>query len=280
MPLKGLMDTKKIGPIIAVDRGATCTDFGVVENFKLKDKNEINGRDWGEIEDVFREYISKTKTSHMVFSGSAAGMPDFIKEKVTIVPEIDSVGFGGAVSAGFDDCVVVSMGTGTAVVRFKDDVVSHLGGTGVGGGTLRGLSQLLLGEDDHLVTEKMAMEGDFTQMNLTISDLGYADLSYLPGDMTASNFASIKSSKKEDYSAGIHNLIGEAVGVIASLCARQVGCEDKIVVIGKVAKNEAIRFNLNRVGELFQTTFIFPDNPGHATVFGAAMKYCHQLGIR
>lgn len=273
------MDIKDLGPIIAIDRGATCTDFAVVEDYKLKSKKEINGRDWDKIEEIFRQYISENKTSHMVFSGAAAGMPDFIKEKITVVPEIESVGFGGAYFAGFDDCVVVSMGTGTAVVRFNNNVVSHLGGTGVGGGTLRGLSQLLLGEDDPIVTEKLAKNGDFTKMNLTISDLGYSDLSYLPGDMTASNFASIKSNKKEDYSAAIHNLIGEAVGVIASLCARQAGCDNKIVVIGKVARNEAIRFNLERVGQLFQTTFVFPENPGYATVFGAAVKYCHDLGI-
>ena len=46
--------------------------------------------------------------------------------------------------SGLDRAVVVSMGTGTAYVMADKGRVSHLGGTGVGGGTLLGLSGLTL----------------------------------------------------------------------------------------------------------------------------------------
>ena len=67
------------------------------------------------------------------------------------------------------------------------------------------------------------------------------------------------------------------VGIIASICARSVNCRDHIVVVGKVAENRFIRQVLILVGKLYQTTFIFPENPGYATVYGAAVKYYYDM---
>ena len=77
--------------------------------------------------------------------------------------------------------------------------------------------------------------------------------------------------------AAILRLVGETVGIMASLCAREMGCLDKIVVVGKVAQSRFIRRTLNLVGKLYQSSFVFPDNPGYATVFGAAIKYQSDL---
>ena len=95
--------------------------------------------------------------------------------------------------------------------------------------------------------------------------------------MTASNFADIKSKKIEDQAAAILDLVGETVGIIASICARSVDCRDHIVMVGKVAENRFIQQVLNLVGKLYQTTFIFPKNPGYATVYGAAVKYWYDM---
>jgi tRNA A37 threonylcarbamoyltransferase TsaD len=99
----------------------------------------------------------------------------------------------------------------------------------------------------------------------------------LGSDVTASNFASVQSKQIEDLAAAILTLVAETVGIISSICAREAGCGDKIVVVGKVAQNQFIRHILNLVGKLYQTTFIFPDKPGFATVYGAAMKYQYDL---
>ena len=95
--------------------------------------------------------------------------------------------------------------------------------------------------------------------------------------MTVSNFAAVKSRRVEDLEAAVLTLVGETVGIIASLCAREANCRDKIVMVGKVAQSQYIRNTLKLVGKLYQTTFLFPENPGYATVYGAVMKYRHQL---
>ena len=68
------------------------------------------------------------------------------------VSEFKSVGLGGLYLSGLDEAIVVSMGTGTALIHAKKSgnstVTEYLGGTGVGGGTLLGLSRKMIGVDD------------------------------------------------------------------------------------------------------------------------------------
>jgi type II pantothenate kinase len=165
------------------------------------------------------------------------------------------------------------MGTGSAMVHVDQDEVTHMGGTGVGGGTIKGLGKLICGSEDVHNLERLALEGNAAQMNLTIGDLGLNDLSFLSADATVSNFAGIKSDETEDKAAGILSLVAETIGIIASLCALHAGCGDRIVAVGKVAANRHIRHTLDLVGALYKTRFSFPDNGGFATAYGAAIKY-------
>jgi type II pantothenate kinase len=264
-------------PIIGIDRGASFTDFAVVDADGLREIFSLKNRAWESISAAYERLITKYQTRHIVFSGSATGMPMSMKNTITIIAEIDAIGFGGAALADCSECVVVSMGTGSAIVHFANNSVEHLGGSGVGGGTIKGLSALICGLDDPSQIEALALKGNASELNLTISDLGYEQISFLGADMTASNFADLKSKKVEDQAAAILDLVGETVGIIASICARSVNCRDQIVMVGKVAENQFIRQVLNLVGKLYQTTFIFPENPRYATVYGAAVKYRYDM---
>jgi type II pantothenate kinase len=264
---------ESIGAIIGIDRGASFTDFAVVENNALVSTHSLPDRGWRPILDVYRQLARDHKCAHSVFTGAAGGMPDELSDRVETVAEIDAIGFGGAGLAGRSDCVVTCIGTGTAIVHFKDCQTVHVGGTGVGGGTVKGLASLLCDTEDPKEIDQLALGGKASAMNLTISDLGYETVSFLGADMTASNFAAVNSRRKEDLAAGILSLVGETVGIIASLCAREAGCSRAIVAVGKVAGSPFIRNTLELVGKLYQTEFIFPENPGVATVFGAARSY-------
>ena len=68
--------------------------------------------------------------------------------RVTPKIEFGSLAKGGLYLSGLKSAIVVSCGTGTAVVwARKNKPVVHLGGTGVGGGTLQGLGKLILKTD-------------------------------------------------------------------------------------------------------------------------------------
>lgn len=273
------MENIPSSPIIGIDRGASFTDFAVVETGRLKQMFSLESRDWKKIRTSCARLCAEHQAEHIVFSGCANGMPDAMRDHIHVVDEIDAIGFGGAALAGSSNCLVVSVGTGTAMVHYSDNSTRHVGGSGVGGGTIKGLATLICGLDDPLQIDAMAMKGSASNLNLMISDLGYEEISFLGGDMTASNFASIKSRKKEDLAAGIMCLVGETVGIIASICAREVSCRTRIVMVGKVVNSSYIRQILNLVGDLYQTRFLYPQNPGYATVYGAALKYQHDQQI-
>lgn len=260
-------------PIIGIDRGASFTDFAIVEGGRLKETFSIENRNWETISSSHARLSDKYKTDHLVFSGCATGMPADMQNRINVIAEIDAIGFGGAALANCDNCVVVSMGTGTAIVHFANNIAKHVGGSGVGGGTIKGLGALICSLDDPLQLNALAMQGSASNLNLTISDLGYEEISFLGADMTASNFAAVKSKAPEDLAAGILRLVGETVGIIASVCARESNCRESIVMVGKVAGSAYIRQVLDLVGKLYQTTFLYPANPGYATVYGAALNY-------
>lgn len=260
-------------PIIGIDRGASFTDFALVASGGLKEKFSIENRSWPAIQSAYSRLKTKYQTDQVVFSGCATGMPAALQERIRIIAEIDAIGFGGAALAKSSRCMVVSMGTGSAVVHFEQNRAKHVGGSGVGGGTIKGLASLICGLEDPLQLDALAMQGSAANLNLTISDLGYEEISFLGADMTASNFAAVKSKKTEDLAAGILRLVGETVGIISSICAREFDCRDNIVMVGKVAQSPYIRQILNLVGKLYQTRFHYPADPGFATVYGAALKY-------
>jgi activator of 2-hydroxyglutaryl-CoA dehydratase len=266
--------------IIGIDRGATFTDFAIVESGGLKETFSLENRSWTAIQAAYTRLNTKYQTDHIVFSGCATGMPAAMQERINIIAEIDAIGFGGAALANSSSCVVVSMGTGTAVVHINQNIAKHVGGSGVGGGTIKGLGSLICGLEDPLQLDALAMQGSASNLNLTISDLGYEEISFLGADMTASNFASVQSKKTEDLAAGILRLVAETVGIIASICARESNCSENIVMVGKVAQSLYIRQILNLVGKLYQTRFHYPDNPGFATVYGAALKYQYDQNNR
>jgi len=262
--------------IIAIDRGASFTDFGVVGSAGLEETFSLEKRDWKTIVGIYQGLNAKYQTDHVVFSGCTTGMPDDMQERTRLIAEIDAIGFGGAALGNCSDCIVVSMGTGSAMVHFSDNRAQHVGGTGVGGGTIKGLAALICGSDDPLEIEALALKGNASKTSLTIADLGYEEISFLGADMTASNFARVQTNSREDLAAGILRLVGETVGIIASICAREADCRDRIIMVGKVAANQFIRQVLELVGKLYRTKFHFPQDPGIATVYGAALKYRHD----
>lgn len=192
------------------------------------------------------------------------------------VAEFDSIGRGGTYLSGLSEALVVSMGTGTAMVHARaDGTMKYLGGTGVGGGTLMGLSKLLLNADTMSHIERFAENGSLDNIDLRIKDMTAANsLTGLEGDLTAANFGKLSDlASKDDVALGIMNMIFETVGMISIFAARSVGAKD-IILTGNVTRLAHCRrkfeeFNHLEVGR--GLNFIIPDRARFSTAIGAAM---------
>ena len=190
------------------------------------------------------------------------------------VEEFNSIGKGGLYLSGFPEALVVSMGTGTAMVHAKaDGTMNYLGGTGVGGGTLMGLSKLMLGADciEHIV--EYAEDGELGNIDLRIKDMTADDsLSALSRELTAANFGNVSDlANKGDIARGILNLVFETVGMISIFAARSVGVSD-IVLTGNITQLALCYSKFMEFNEMgYGVKFHIPERSRFATVIGTAI---------
>ena len=192
------------------------------------------------------------------------------------VREFEAIGCGGLLLSGLKKALVVSMGTGTAFVRATEGGYVHVGGSGVGGGTLLGLSSKLLKEEDAGVVSELAKHGDPGNVDLLIHDISRADIPSLPSSATAANFGHIKpSATRADLAAGLINMVFQTAGIMAAFACMNTDLH-KVVVTGSLATLPQAQEILSSVGDLYGLKFIIPENAIFATAIGAAELHFHR----
>ncbi|MBQ8358227.1 MAG: pantothenate kinase [Clostridia bacterium] len=192
------------------------------------------------------------------------------------VPEFNSVGLGGLYLSDLDEAVVVSMGTGTALIHAKHQnggtEIEYLGGTGVGGGTLIGISRKMLGVDTVEHIEQLCEGGDLSNVDLRIRDISAKNI--YPGvnyELTASNFGKLSDlANKHDIALGIVNMVAETIGMMAVFAARNFKL-DRVVLTGNLTTIAPIRHVFGVMERNFGIRFIIPENAQYGTVIGAAL---------
>lgn len=236
---------------------------------KFLDKNGLS------LSDIARVMMTGVGAGHM--KNGLYGLP------CRTVPEFDSIGLGGLYLSGLDNALTVSLGTGTALVHaVRGDSITYLGGTGVGGGTLMGLSKLLLKAESVNHIADMAAEGDLSHVDLRIGDISAESIGdLLQAEVTAANFGNVTElATEKDIARGILNMVFETVGMISVFAARSRGTED-IVLTGNLTEIDACRKKFeqfNRMG--YGVRFCIPERARFATVIGTALSAEEMESVR
>ena len=144
---------------------------------------------FGKFTDENRISIKEIDKIMMTGVGSSFVKRDLYGLDCVRVPEFNAIGLGGLYLSGLKNALVVSMGTGTAIVHAREGgEMNYLGGTGVGGGTLMGLSKLLLSAENVGHIEEYAALGNLANVDLRIKDITASpSATPLSADLTASN---------------------------------------------------------------------------------------------
>ena len=193
------------------------------------------------------------------------------------VPEFSSSGIGGLYLSGLTEAIVVSMGTGTALIHAtrEDDKynIEYLGGTGVGGGTLVGLSRRMLGVESIEHIEQLCADGNLDNIDLRIKDISQNHTYHgINENLTAANFGKVSDiATPSDLALGIANMVAETVAMMAIFAARSFRLKD-IVLIGQLTKIDPIRNAFQGLSDSFGVRFIIPELAQFGTVIGAALN--------
>ena len=217
-------------------------------------------------------YLAVTGGRHRLLPGRIDGCP------IVGVNEVQAIGCGGQALAqlsaeiGDEPVLVVSAGSGTAVVAARGDQYAHVTGTGVGGGTLQGLSRLLLHTTDPREIDALAQQGAPNGADLSLRDVISGPIGQLPADATAVNFGRLAQRdlavSREDLAAALVTLVGQVIAIVAinAAHAQRMEC---VVVTGHLIDMPSMRGVLEQVGDFYGMRITLPPHAGYATALGA-----------
>ena len=266
--------------IIGLDIGSSAVKIVAVEQDRILYTQSLVGS--VKTPDVLlRDFLSERALTEqdiekIAVTGVGAESCRFESMKCPVqhIPEIEASGEGGTWLAELHDAVVVSIGTGTAIALARDGAFTHIGGTGVGSGTLRGLSKKLFGIDDVCRLFALAETGNRLTVDLTIGDL-FSGTDTLPLDLTASNLAKCQDCATDsDWAYAVINTVMEVAGSHAALACVCTNTQN-VIIIGGISQTELAKKVYDNFSKLYKLNYVIPSYSGCATAIGAARRAQH-----
>ena len=270
-----------MGIIIGIDVGISTTKIVGIKNNKVSAPIRITAADpITSLYGAFGKYlhdndIDLSDVEHVMLTGVGAA---YIDQPIYGLPtsksqEFIADGLGARFESKLDHTIVVSMGTGTSFVKCDGDEMKHIGGIGVGGGTLAGLARIMLNTSDIKQVAALAKQGNVRNIDLTIGDISAQPLPGLPMDTTASNFARAQSdASKEDIAAGIIKMVLQSIGSAAWLASLGSDIRD-FVLIGNLSLLPQCKEVFPALEKLYDIRFHIPKYSQYCTAIGAALDY-------
>ena len=266
--------------ILGIDIGGSTTKVVGFREGKLIGMLQVRAADqitslFGAIGNFLHVYDTKLgDVSSIALTGVGASFFDepIYGIETSKIDEFLAIGHGALLLSGIQEALVVSLGTGAAFVRAGKDGISHIGGSGVGGGTIIGLAEKMLGKRDIDSILALAAGGRLENVDLSVRDILGRDIPSLPPTLTAANFGKIKSTASEsDLALGIINMVFQTAGMLAVFAARNDTVRDVVITgsLTAIPQAEAILSGFSVVSDL---VFTIPPNALFATALGAA--YC------
>ena len=270
-----------MGVVIGIDVGGSTTKIIGVENKSIQSPMFVKATDpvtslfgaFGKY--IYDNGITLPEIEMVMLTGVGSA---FIDQPLYGLPtaktdEFLANGLGAKYAASLENLIVVSMGTGTSFVKVEGPHIQHIGGIGIGGGTLLGLSRLLLKTQDiHLIAE-MARKGTLTNIDLQIQDICNRPLPDLPLDATASNFGKADgNASPEDIASGIIHMVLQSIGQAAILSALNSPIRD-FVLIGNMTQLPQCKEIFPKLEEMYGVRFLIPKYSEYRTAIGAALTY-------
>ena len=270
-----------MGIIIGIDVGTSTTKIVGLKDGKVIAPTRIRATDpVTSLYGAFGKYlydnqVSLSDVEQVMLTGVGAA---YVDKPIYGLPtekaqEFMCDGLGARYESQQDRMIVVSMGTGTSFVQVEGDNIRHIGGLGMGGGTLRGLSRLLLNTDDVMHVASMAERGDFRNVNLQIGDISATPLPGLPMDATASIFGNVKNTAtQEDIAAGLICTVLQTIGSATYLASLGSNIKE-FVLIGNLTLLPQCKLIYSALDDLYGVHFNIPEHAEFCTAIGAALCY-------
>lgn len=273
-----------MGVVIGIDVGGSTTKIVGIDGKKIKSPMFVRATDpvtslfgaFGKY--IYDNGITLPDIEKVILTGVGSA---YIDQPLYGLPtektdEFLANGLGAQYNTSLQNLIVVSMGTGTSFVKVENGHIQHIGGIGIGGGTLLGLSRLLLKTQHIRQISELALKGTLDTIDLQIQDICNRPLPDLPLDATASNFGKADgNASAEDIAAGIIHMVLQSIGQAAILSALNSPIKD-FVLIGNLSQLPQCRELFPKLEEMYKVRFHIPEYSEYRTAIGAALTFTNH----
>lgn len=177
----------------------------------------------------------------------------------------------------FTEAVITNIGTGTSIHSLKRSDHERIAGTGIGGGTLLGMSALMTGIHQFDEIVKFSAAGSRSEVDMLVSDIYFGNKTPIDGGLTASNFGDaglrpLMERSKEDVLATVQGLVGEVISTLSIQCAFAEEVEHIVYIGSTLAYNEPLQKIIGNYTKRKNRTPVFLRDNGYSGAIGALLS--------
>ncbi|MHA1883491.1 MAG: hypothetical protein ACXAAI_09105 [Promethearchaeota archaeon] len=271
---------------IGIDMGQSLSKLAYIEDESLTLAKFSNQTNIQPIDNEIDAKSLKYKELHFTGGRSYKSYTTFAnKGKAKIIDEFEATVKGLETlhliekKKALPSSLVVSIGTGTSMVSYKENI-AHVGGTAMGGGFFMGQIKLLLEMDDFQEALELAISGNRYNVDLKVSDIYDPEdkrVSLLFREFTAASLGKIdekfnvSSLNPGDLINSLICTIGENVGTIATLMAEKNDLPYIAFCGGFLTNNKVVRKILSLICGVNNKKAIFLKNSEFCASIGALL---------
>lgn len=180
-----------------------------------------------------------------------------------------------------DQSIITNIGTGTSIHYMDGNIHKRVGGTGIGGGTLIGLSTIMTGISDFDDIKVHAAQGQREGIDLLVKDIYQGMDTPIDGNLTASNFGKVGITKnrefaKTDVLATTQGLVGEVITTLSIQLAEQHKAKHIVYIGSTLTDNRQLKKVIEHYTLLKKHTPIFVKDCGFSGAVGALLNIMDQ----
>lgn len=220
--------------IVGIDAGGTLIKVAYTENGTL----HFAKYPVAEIQQV-ADWVNGLSDGDICITGGKSGvLLSILNKKAREMVEFEATHLGvqfllEKMGRNDDSYLLTNVGTGTSIHCVENNQQERIGGTGIGGGTLVGLSRLLTGVMDYEEMVSLARNGSRDRIDLKVKHIYEGKVPPISGELTASNFGNkifevAHELSKEELLAAVMGLVGETVSTVSVHAAKQ--CNNSTII--------------------------------------------------
>lgn len=258
---------------IAIDAGGT-----LIKVVCISDEGRIQyTHPTSDIDGLIDSLNAEANSTYYLTGGRASYLKNRLNGKCYVVSEFDATYAGvkyllNQSSINVERFVYVNVGTGTSVHVADEQRQTRAIGSGVGGGTIVGLSFLLTGVKDFDELLRMSQTGNRDAIDLKVHHIYGDDEPPIPGDLTASNFAHVFHSNDmtdADKIAAVIGLVAETVTTLGLMQASKEQVRDIVFIGATFIGNTIMKDIVERYATLLGANPIFLADGEYSGAIGA-----------